>query len=387
MSRKMKNLLAEKAAKQTAIQAIIDNPEATQAEVATAQAELATLNAKIEAQAAIDAGVKFDENGIEITAQAAPASPAQAVDPQKESVRAFAEAARNRFRNTMTVGTVGDGGYTVPADILTEVNKYRDAAATLRNFVRVEKVTAPTGRRVFQVKANQTGFALVTEGSAIGAKATPTFAPINYAIKKYAGYMPATNELLADSDANIVQVIAEWMGGEANATDNANIVTVLTTPVASDLTDIDGIKDALITTLGAAYRKTATILTNDSGLSYLSTLYDGIGRPILQDDPARPGNLRLQAGAFYVPVETVPDAVLVNTDTKVPFIIGDLKEAVALFDKQELSIKASDSAVVGSGGSAINGFEDDITLFKGIVREDAVARDASAWVHGYITVA
>lgn len=385
MSRKMKNLLAEKAAKMSAVQAIIDNPASTKEEVAAVQAELSTINAKIEAQAAIDAGIKFDENGIEITAAGA-ASPTAPKDSKAEAVKAFAAAARQRFQNVMTEGTDGDGGYIVPEDIQTQVNQYRQAVATLRNMVTVEKVTTNKGRRIFQTAATQTGFALVGENGKVTAKAAPTFTPLSFDIDKYAGYIPVTNELMSDSDTVLTDTLAKWLGGEANATDNANILAILQGKVAVDLTDIDGIKSALITTLGSAYMATSIILTNDSGLLYLSTLYDGVGHPLLKADPARPGKLALEVGPYSVPVESIPDAILANDTTKVPFIVGDLKEAVALFDREQISIATSDSATVGTGESQINAFEQGVTLFKGTVREDVLARDTNAWVEGYITV-
>lgn len=388
MSRKMKNLLAEKAAKQTAMQAINDNPAATREEVSAAMAELATINAKIEAQAAIDAGIKFDENGIEVVnTPAAPASPANAVlDKRAEVVKKFANEARRYFRNVMTEGTPGDGGYTVPEEIVTMVEEYRKAKDSLRSLVRVTPTKKMSGRKTFKAKATHTGFSLILEGGKVTAKASPTFVPLAWEIKKYGGYLPVTNELLEDSDESLAQTIIEWLGDEADATDNALIVEQLTDPQAVDLTDIDGIKDVLITTLGAAYRQTSKILTNDSGLSYLSTLYDGVGHPILTENPLVPGELRLQCGAFYVPVKTVMDVTMANDSSKVPFIVGDLYEAIELWDRKQISIKLLDQAVLGTGEGQINAAESDLTIFRAIVREDVEQRDTNAWVNGYITV-
>ena len=49
-----------------------------------------------------------------------------------DSVAEFANAARQGFRNAgMTEGTPADGGYTVPEDIQTRINEYREAQASL----------------------------------------------------------------------------------------------------------------------------------------------------------------------------------------------------------------------------------------------------------------
>ena len=61
---------------------------------------------------------------------------------EMDSVKAFAEAARNGFKGkSMNEGTPADGGYTVPEDIQTRINTYRESKASLLNLVRVEKVS------------------------------------------------------------------------------------------------------------------------------------------------------------------------------------------------------------------------------------------------------
>ena len=300
---------------------------------------------------------------------------------EKDSVKAFADAARRGFKaaagTPMTEGVDADGGYTVPEDIQTRINQYRDAQFSLRSLVRVENVTTNSGARTFQVKTTQTGFSKVAEKGAIGSKASPTFERITYSIDKYAGWMPVTNELLADSDANIANTVIEWLGGEARATDNTQILTVLktlTTKTVAKDTALDDIKKILNVDLGQAYKPTSVIVTNDSGLNFLDTLKDSDGRYLLSASPANPMRYQLAAGATVVPVHVVPNSILADSGTKIPFFIGDLYEAVELFDRQNITIKASDVAVAGE----LNAYEDDLTLFRGILRLDVVKRDAKA---------
>ncbi len=65
--------------------------------------------------------------------------------------------------------------------------------------------------------------------------------------------------------------------------------------------------------------------------------------------------------------------------TKAPFIIGDLKEAVVMFDRQTTDIMASDVA-----GDA---YLTDNTLFRAIEREEVKTRDTEAFVFGQVTIA
>lgn len=303
---------------------------------------------------------------------------------EKDSVKEFANAARNGFKvnNKMNEGTPLDGGYTVPEDILTRINTYRESKKSLKDLVTVEKVTTNKGQRTFKKRSQQTGFVKVGEGGKTGAKATPQFERISYEIDKYAGYFPVTNELLADSDANITNTLVEWIGDESRVTANKLILEKIKTFSEVELEGIDDIKKALNVTLGSAFKATSKIVTNDDGLQYLDTLKDSDGKYLLQPNPANPMEMRLCAGATIVPIEVIPNDDMPTNENKVPFIIGDLKEAIIFWDRQQMNIKMSDLAVIGT----LNAFEEDLTLFRAIEREDVTKRDEKAVVNGYITV-
>lgn len=303
---------------------------------------------------------------------------------KENSIAEFANAARNGFRvnNKMTIGSKPDGGYTVPEDILTSINTYRESKKSLKDLVTVEKVTTSKGSRTFKKRAQQTGFIKVGEGGKIGKGATPQFERLDYEIEKYAGYFPVTNELLADSDANITNTIIQWIGDESRVTANKLILNVIKTKTETKLEGLNGIKKALNVTLGSAFKATSKIITNDDGLQYLDTLKDGNGRYILQADPITPMSMWLCAGATKVPVEVIPNSDMPSTGNKAPFIIGDLKEGIVFWDRQLMSIKMSDIASIGD----LNAFEEDLTLFRAIEREDVTKKDEQAFVNGYIDI-
>lgn len=303
---------------------------------------------------------------------------------KENSIAEFANAARNGFRvnNKMTIGSKPDGGYTVPEDILTSINTYRESKKSLKDLVTVEKVTTSKGSRTFKKRAQQNGFTKVGEGGKIGKGATPQFERLNYEIEKYAGYFPVTNELLADSDANITNTLIQWIGDESRVTANKLILNVIKTKAETKLEGLNGIKKALNITLGSAFKATSKIITNDDGLQYLDTLKDGNGRYILQADPITPMSMWLCAGATKVPVEVIPNSDMPSTGNKAPFIIGDLKEGIVFWDRQLMSIKMSDIASIGD----LNAFEEDLTLFRAIEREVVTKKDEQAFVNGYIDI-
>lgn len=311
------------------------------------------------------------------------AVPIQDKNPEKE----FADAARRGFRNAMNEGTASEGGYTVPEDIQTRINTYREAKASLIDLVDVENVTTNKGSRTFKKRSQQTGFQKVGEGGKIPGKNTPQFERISYEIEKYAGYFPTTNELLEDSDANITGTLVSWIGDESRVTRNKIILGVINEKEKTELKGLDDIKKTLNVTLGQAFKPTSRIVTNDDGLQYLDTLKDNEGKYLLQPNPAQPMQMVLCAGATRISVFVIPNADLPSdTETagtrKIPMIIGDLKEGIKFFDRKQLTIMTSNIASAGD----LNAFEEDLTLFRAIEREDCKMKDSQAFVNGVITI-
>ena len=399
-----------------------------------ASADITSAKASLEEAKKADAEADMLQEILDST----PAVPqGKKPENQNDPIHEFAQAVRRGFKNINNEGTGADGGYTVPEDIQTRIEKYREAKFSLVNLIRTENVTTNKGRRTFQTKAQHAGFSKVAEAAAIGAVNGPQFSILNYAIDKFAGYLPVTNELLEDSDANITAVMVEWLGEEEIATDNAQILAAIATKAQTALTGIDDIKKALNITLGQAYAPTSAIVTNDDGLNYLDTLKVSAGSNEYLLKPDRdqtsPYEYVLAVGARRVPVIVVPNGILASTPTysastdtsvaagktyytrsgsgtsqspyvytkvtsptgnpstssyyemdataQVPFIIGDLKEAIEKFDRKKLTLLTSNTAAVGQ----INAFEQDLTIFRGIMRADYKVRDAGAFVNGYIT--
>ena len=307
-------------------------------------------------------------------------------------VHEFADAARPYFKDAAkanTEGTKADGGYTVPDDIRTEINRYREEKFSLQSLVDTETVTTESGRRTYQSRADYEGFAEVSEGGKISGIAGPSFEVIEYTIKKYAGWLPVTNELLADSDANIANTLIQWLGEQDIATRNRLILNIMKSKSATELANLDGIKKLINVTLGSTFKDTSKIVTNDDGLNWMDTLKDTNGRYLLKPnaDPTSPIKQMLAVGTRNIPLIIVPNSILKSDETTakkrgIPMICGDLKEGVKVFDRQELSILASNTASV----TGFNAYEQDMTLFRGILRMDVRTKDAKAFVNGVVTI-
>lgn len=286
--------------------------------------------------------------------------------------------------------TAANGGYIVPEDIQTKINYYKEAEFSLLDEISVENVSTNKGARTYQAKGSadvltdldENGAMVTTGQGAYSAQLSgPTFERITYSIVDRAGFLPVSNDLINDSTENVIDVITKWIGKSIVNTANAKILGILTAGTQTNLSGLKGIKKAVNVTLGQAYRSGVVIYTNDDGLDYLDSLDDQNGRPLLNPDPTAPVNLTLRCGATVIPVKVIPNGILETSSNKIPFIIGDLKEAVRKFDRNSVSIDASTVASIGG----FNAYENNMTLLRCIVRDDYKAVDSASFVYGYVS--
>lgn len=303
---------------------------------------------------------------------------------KKDANADFAKAARAGFPKAMSEGTNADGGYTVPEDIVTKIERYRDAKFSLRSLVHVVPVKTKSGARTFKQRKTRTGFAKVLENGKFASGVTPQFERLAWNVDKYGGYFVLTDEVIEDSDENLVNIVVEDIGEEARITDNVQILAALGGIDKTNLTDIDGIKNAVNVTLGQAFADSSVIVTNDNGLQYLDTLTDSNGNALLKASPVDPLKRFVAIGFRQVPLIVVPNSDLANFTVSnasvIPFIIGDLYEGVVLWDRRQITLLQSNVAAV----EGYNAFEQGGRIIRADMRADYTLRDEAAIVVGYI---
>lgn len=313
-------------------------------------------------------------------------------DGYEKAVKAFAAAAaaRKGFHvEKAEVGTAAgdklmegsdpDGGYTIPHDIVTKIIQLRQAKESLLDLAGYTAVKTFTGRRTFQKREEATPFLTVEEAAKIGKLATPQFSTLEYSIKKRGGYMVVTNELLSDSDNNIAAVVQRWLADHDRVTANKLILDKIHSKAAKNLTNLDGILDAWIGL--DEFMGDAALITNRDGLFWLGTLKDNNGRQLLTPNPADPKQLRVSVGPYTLPVKHYSNKTIATTENKIPMILGYLKEGIMFWDRQSMSVLESKTAVAGD----FNAFEQDVTLWRGLLRNDCTLWDDAAFINGYIT--
>ncbi|MBC5996372.1 phage major capsid protein [Romboutsia hominis] len=304
---------------------------------------------------------------------------------KEDELKNFTKALRSFITGKGLVESVdANGGYTVPVDVSTKVEYYKDVDYSLLQDIDVEKVSTNKGSRTYQKKGEVDTFVDIDENGEITEEIeAPTFERLNYTIQDRAGFMPVSNDLINDSDSNIIDIVSQWLGKADVATSNKKILELVATKDEVDLKDVDGIKKALNVTLGQAYKNGAKIYTNDDGLNYLDTLKDTTGRPLLNPDPTAPSQMQLRCGTTVLNIKVLPNKVFPTNTQKVPFIIGNLFDYVKKFDRQSMSIMASNVATLGS----FNAYAKNMTLLRAIIRDDYKVKDKDSIVNGYITIA
>ena len=374
MNKKMKELLGRIATKQKEAQALLDEKDFDSAEKALDECDALRREYDLTERAYKDQKAEAFE-AMEAAGVGAASDKAAATVAQFEK---FGRDVKDRIKafTGLSEGISGSSQLVVPEDVSTRVEELRTARASLLDLVRVTPTKTKSGSRVFKQRSTNKGFSLVTEGGAITEGEPPKFSDYKYAIKKYAGFYPVTNDLLEDSDTNVSNLLTEWLADESQATANKLIMDVIKAKAATAVTSIDDVKHAFNVTLGQAFAATSKVITNDDGLNWLDCLKDKNGNPLLRDNPTDPLNPILALGFRRVPLVVVPNVVMETTGNKIPFVVGDLREGVEFFDRKHRTIMASNSATAGD----YNAFSSDLVILRAIEREDVVKRDGAAFV-------
>ena len=300
-------------------------------------------------------------------------------DSLSDTELSFAKSMAVRNAANMNEGAGEAGGFIVPTDEQTKINELKRALNPLSALVRVENVNTMSGTRVLEKASDMTPFASVAELAAIGEIDGPKFTQVKYAIKKFAGILPISEELLADSDQNLLAYVNGWLAKKSVATENAQILAVLKTLTKAPLMNLDGIKELLNVTLDPTISLMSSVLTNQDGFNFLDKQKDTDGRYLLQPNPLD----STQKLLFGKPVTVVSNKVL-PTDTsvasakKAPVIIGSFTDAVALFDRQATTLTGT-----SVGGDA---WKRDSYDVKAVTRIDVQKFDDKAVVFGELTI-
>lgn len=388
MTKEMRELLQALEDKKAKVRALLAEDKVTEAE--EMMAEVRALQKKIELQKEVEAMEDFGGDGQ-------PVDTGVDRDLNAEYKRVFLRGLRRQRINADDRSIVkeyirsirgevmheggaaglpdGDSSLIVPQDIQTRINEIMRQLNDLSQYVRVETVNTLSGSRVLEADNAMTPFQVVAEYGQIQETDNPQFVPIQYQLVKRAGYLPLTNELLADSDQNILQYVTNWIAKKHVVTKNTLITDLLGNLVPAPLGDFDDIKRVLNTDLDPAISLNAVIITNQDGYHWMDTQVDGNGRYLLQDDITQPGR-KIFKGRPVVVVSNRYLPTIQGPPDLAPVFIGNGQQFAVLFTRGVYELSSTTE-----GGDA---WRRDTTELRAITRDDLVQWDAAAMVYGQV---
>lgn len=262
-----------------------------------------------------------------------------------------------------------NGGYLVPEDVKTAINEYRRSFVSLKDHVDVRSVVVPSGSEVYEKTSQLTGLTNITELGEIQEMNAEVFERITYKVKDFGGILPVSRFLLQDSPENLLAYLGKWFMKKQVVTENKEIIAVLKTLTKKAITKVDEIKEAFNVTLDPIFLDNTKVLTNQDGFNVLDSIKDKNGNYLLQpvlNDPTK----RLLLGKEVI---VLPNTHLPNeAANKFPLYVGDLEEAVRVYELDELEIKSTD---VGGKSFTRNSYDTRL-----ITRFDVKAIDKEAVV-------
>ena len=281
--------------------------------------------------------------------------------------------------STLNEGTGKDGGFIVPKDVQTAINELKRTLNPLDELVRVEKVATMSGERTYEKLSTMTAFPNVAELANIANLETPEFNRVEYKVQKYAGILPISSELLADTDQNLLNYLYRWLAKKDTITRNTEIAKLINTLTKKPITGIDGLKDILNVDLDPAIALTSIILTNQDGYSYLDKLKDTQGHYLLQPNPLNPTEKMLSGKVVKVVSNKVLPTDTSGSSKNAPVIIGDLTESITLFDREAITLLGTN---IGGNAFVTDGYN-----IRGTLRFDTKIVDNEAAVFGQLKLA
>lgn len=263
-------------------------------------------------------------------------------------VRAFEKYLQGEKRDINGGSLKTDSGFVViPEEIVTDILKLKEFEFNLDQFVTVKKVSNGTGKYPVVRQSAVAALPVVEELAENPELAVKPFFELAYDIKTHRGYFRISREAIEDSKINVLGELKVWLARTIAATRNAAIIDVLknggpgedgqtTKLVAETVTDVDGIKDAINLNIQPNYEHNVAIVSQ-TAFAALDKMKDKNGNYLMQADIKEATTKRLLGAKVVV----LPDEML-GEDGANTVIVGNLKDAIVLFDRSQYQAQWTD---------------------------------------------
>ncbi|KFN90136.1 phage protein [Tetragenococcus muriaticus PMC-11-5] len=251
------------------------------------------------------------------------------IDNQNTEVRNYENYIRSK--GEVRDVTTENAAAVVPEELIGEVFDLKRSDYNLAQYATVKTVS--NGQGTYPVATNQEAILATKEELAeIEDVDADMFANVEYKVETRAGKIALSNEVVEDSEVNIVQEVKEQLAKLIDNTDNKHIINVLKDFPKKTVSTLDGLKEINNVMLDPALDK--TVILNQSGFNHLDTLKDSDGRYILQPDVTAPSGKSL----FGLPVVLVSDKLFANPKQGTyPMVVGDIAQSVFVARRNQVT--------------------------------------------------
>lgn len=392
MSKELRELLNQLDEKNKNLSQLLNKDDATAEELQNASNEIDLLQAKVEAQKRkdnIDNSFEGDKGKLmsnnigneEAVYNGALFTKAIADNILRQKNQRGLDITEQEL-NAISENVEEDGGYAVPEDIQTKINTRLKDTTDLYNLVDYEQVYARSGDRTYEKRSKQKPMKPLAENTTIPSNGdNPKLEKLSFKLKDLADFMSIPNDLLKFADKSLENFIINWFVDKVRITRNDEILYgagtnehahgIMTSDKFKKITLVKspGMKDfkkCKNVDLLSVYKPTSQWIVNQDGFNYLDSLEDKTGRAYLQPDPKESTQYRF----LGLPVKELGNDLLISTETTIPVLLGDLKEAYKYFSDGKYELATTN---IGAGA-----FETNTTKARIIMRMDGNIKDSEA---------
>lgn len=266
---------------------------------------------------------------------------------------------------------VSGENYLVPEDVKTEIREMRRSYKSAKDFVNVVVTDSLAGSTNFE-SGSPSGLTDFDDGDDIPTENNPSFIQKKFAIG-FRGKLIPISRVLGKLVSGLLSYLNRWFVRNAIISENQKIFAVLKDNynggVAKAIVGLAGLKKSINKDLDPDCLIDGVILTNQSGFDAMDQETDGMGRPMLQPNPADPTKKLFQG----LPIEVFSDRQLPNIDTThFPIFFGNTKAGCDFMEYESLLFEISEHFLFNKNQNCLR-------VIEGF---DVVSTDNAAYVYG-----
>lgn len=366
-----------------------DNADSLMTEVRDYESDIKKLKELVDAMPdTLDEEDKGDDKGDGKSDNSQPTPPANPADDQKRShtkekevrdvPQPVGKTQKKEYRDLLneflhSKGEKREGikstdvGAVIPKEIIYNPEAAIATVTDLSSLVTKTAVTTSKGTYPILKRAS-TKLPTVEELAKNPELGKPAFTNVEWSVDTYRGYIPVSQESIADAEVDLVALVSNWINQVKVNTSNEKIAAVLAKFTAKSVktaTLVDDLKTIKNTSFDPAYNLSWVVTA--SAYNALDLLKDTTGRPLLQEEIGSATGTTL----FGKPLTVVEDTAFGGISGVKQLFIGDLERASLFANREEASVRWVDNDVYGQ-------------LLQGVLRFGVSSADSAAGV--FVTV-